>query len=166
MNTSRSIIVAFLAASSIALGVSAAVAGGHDRHGRGYCNFHGKAGQGNLQERFQAYQERLRKALKLTAAQEPAWTTFIQKTTPKANDLPHPDPEAFRKLSTPERAEKLLEFSKQRQAFLSERLGALKTFYAVLTPEQKQVFDDYHSGSRGKHGKRGEQKKKPRSKKD
>jgi Spy/CpxP family protein refolding chaperone len=154
--TTRNIIIAFLAASSIALGIGSAVAGrpGHQGGGHGGCNFHGAAGQEHRQERVNAHQERLHKALKLTAEQEPAWNAFIQKATPKADDIKRPDPEAFRKLNTPERAEKLLELSKQRQAFLSERLTALKTFYATLTAEQQQIFDDYHRGPRAKANRR------------
>jgi Spy/CpxP family protein refolding chaperone len=52
------------------------------------------------------------------------------------------------KLTTPERAEKMLESMKERQAQQVEHVAALKDFYAVLTSEQKKVFDDFHSGSR------------------
>ena len=31
---------------------------------------------------------------------------------------------------------------KQHETSMDERLGAVKTFYAVLTPEQQKVFDD------------------------
>jgi Spy/CpxP family protein refolding chaperone len=172
----RTIIIAFLAASSIALGTASAVAGNHRQDHRGHYGHgdgghfgvvgHGKAfSQERLQERIQAYQERLHKALKLTAEQEPAWTAFVQKVTPKAGELKRPDPEAAKKLTSPERLEKLLERSKQRQAFLAERLEALKTFYAVLTAEQKQAFDAFHSGPHGKKGQPGERREKPENKK-
>jgi periplasmic protein CpxP/Spy len=46
--------------------------------------------------------------------------------------------------------------SKQHTAMMEERLGALKAFYAVLTPEQQKVFDTnaMRGGHRGHHGKR------------
>jgi hypothetical protein len=37
-----------------------------------------------------------------------------------------------------------------------EHVVALKEFYAVLTPEQKKILDDFHAvPQRGKHGKPG-----------
>jgi len=48
----------------------------------------------------------------------------------------------------------MLEMSKQHQAYMAERLEAMKTFYAVLTPEQQKVFDAHHAGPRGGKGRR------------
>ena len=53
------------------------------------------------------------------------------------------------KLTTPERADKMLERSKAHQAQQAEHVAALKEFYAVLTAEQKKVFDDFHANMQG-----------------
>ncbi|PIG27714.1 LTXXQ motif family protein [Janthinobacterium sp. 35] len=114
----------------------------------------GQRGQhraGNPAERMAKYQARLHDKLKLTAAQEPAWTTFTAANAPKK---PMGDWKArhaaMAKLSAPERMEQWIAMSKERIASQESRLASLKTFYAVLTPEQKKVFDDSVPG--GKDG--------------
>ncbi|PMQ18338.1 Spy/CpxP family protein refolding chaperone [Janthinobacterium sp. AD80] len=108
---------------------------------------------GNPAERMAKYQARLHDKLKLTAAQEPAWATFTAANAPKK---PMGDwkakREAMAKLSAPERMEQWIAMSKERIASQESRLAALKTFYAVLTPEQKKVLDDSVPG--GKDGGR------------
>jgi protein CpxP len=90
--------------------------------------------------------------LKLSAAQEPAWKTFTDAVTPGAMPV-HPDRAAMEKLTAPERMEKMLALSKERQVKMETRLAALKTFYAVLTPEQKKIVDASHGHMRGRmHG--------------
>lgn len=154
MNTTRKIIVTTLAAAAITLGAAGPVLAY-----KGDC---GPMGPGwndgpkaeRMKERMQARQDTLHKNLQLTAAQEPAWKAFTEKTALKT-DWQRPDPEAMAKLTAPERMEKMLEMSKQHQTLMTERLEAMKTFYAVLTPEQKKVFDEHHAGSRrGGQGKR------------
>ncbi|OBV37142.1 Spy/CpxP family protein refolding chaperone [Janthinobacterium psychrotolerans] len=113
--------------------------------------------RGNPAERMAKYQARLHDKLKLTAAQEPAWATF---TAANARQKPNGDwkakREAFAKLSAPERMEQWIAMSKERIAGQESRLASLKTFYAVLTPEQQKVFDDsVPGGMRGHHGHRG-----------
>jgi Spy/CpxP family protein refolding chaperone len=98
--------------------------------------------------------------LKLSATQEPAWKTFTDAITPGA--LPaHPDRAAMEKMTAPERMEKMLALSKERQVKMESHLAALKTFYAVLTPEQKKIVDAAHSrmhdGMRGHRMQGGEQ---------
>ncbi len=107
--------------------------------------------RGNPAERMAKYQARLHDKLKLTAAQEPAWTTFTAASAPKkpAGDW-KAKREAFAKLSAPERMEQWIAMSKERIAGQESRLASLKTFYAVLTPEQQKVFNDSMPG--GKHG--------------
>ena len=111
----------------------------------------------NPVERMAKYQARLHDKLKLTAAQEPAWATFTAANAPKK---PMGDWKArhaaMAKLSAPERMEQWIAMSKERIASQESRLASLKTFYAVLTPEQKKVFDDsvpggMHGGHRGGH---------------
>jgi protein CpxP len=105
---------------------------------------------------FKAKREaKLHDALKLTAAQEPAWRSFIAAAKPAAQPA-RGARGAWKDLPAPQRMEKAIEMSKQRTAMMEERLGALKTFYAVLTPEQQKLFDAQamHGGHRGQHGAR------------
>lgn len=103
-------------------------------------------------------QARLHDQLKLTAAQEPAWTTFIA-AAPKPSG-PRGEHQEMEKLAAPERLERSIAVSRQRIAVQETQLASLKTFYAVLTPEQRKVFDDSvpggkHGGWGGHHGPRG-----------
>lgn len=104
------------------------------------------------------HQAKLHDALKLTAAQEPAWATFVAATTPQM-PAARPDRAALAQLSAPERMEKRLELHKQMLAQHETRLAALKTFYAVLTPEQRKTFDEqaehHHGRMHGGHGGHG-----------
>ncbi|MDB5991904.1 MAG: hypothetical protein JWQ10_3307 [Herbaspirillum sp.] len=88
-------------------------------------------------------QEALHAKLKLTAAQEPAWKTFTDQIKPPQRDAAkqHHDRGAWSKLTTPERMEKFLARMQTREQFLTARLEAVKTFYAVLTPAQQKTFD-------------------------
>jgi Spy/CpxP family protein refolding chaperone len=92
-------------------------------------------------------------ALKLTPDQEGAWKKLLDSEQPMARKEPA-NPAEWAKLSTPDRAEMMLERMKQHQAQQVEHVTALKEFYAVLTPEQKKTFDDFHAvrpnGMRGK----------------
>ena len=103
-------------------------------------------------------QAKLHGALKLTAAQEPAWTTFVAATTPQV-PAARPDRAALAQLSAPERMEKRLEMHKQMLAKQEVRLAAVKTFYAQLTAEQKKTFDEaakhHHGRGHGGHGEHG-----------
>jgi len=108
-----------------------------------------------FQERVAKRQAALHDKLKITAAQEPAWAAFTAAVTPQRAagqfERARVDRTAMAKLSAPERAEKRLDWSKQRLARQESRVAALKTLYATLTPEQQQTFDEL--GAR--HGKRG-----------
>lgn len=142
MNHMNKIIVAFLATSSIALGVNTASAEGKAHHKDGARE--GKTWNRDAKENIAARQERLHKALKLTAAQEPAWQAFVARVAPEGWEQQRPDPKEFDKLTAPERMEKMLENSQKRQEFMSQRLADLKVFYAQLSPEQQKTFDEQH----------------------
>ncbi|HPT49339.1 MAG TPA: Spy/CpxP family protein refolding chaperone [Accumulibacter sp.] len=107
---------------------------------------HGARHEQHMKMREQ-HQQRLHEALKLSAAQEPAWKKLMD-TEPKARPGMMP-PEEWSKLTTPERAEKMLEFSRERNERMSEHVSALKSFYAQLTPEQKKTFEEMHASQRG-----------------
>ncbi|MGV0974624.1 MAG: Spy/CpxP family protein refolding chaperone [Azonexus sp.] len=92
--------------------------------------------------------QQLHDALKLSAEQELGWKKFAESEQLK----PPPgidQPEDWSKLSTPERAEKILELSKMHQAHMAEHVAALKAFYATLTPEQKKTFEEFHASPLG-----------------
>lgn len=106
------------------------------------------------------HQAKLRDALKLNAQQQPAWDAFVASMQPpaKGERSGRPDRAAFAKLSAPERLQRGIDMQKQRTARMEQRLGALNSFYAVLTPEQRKVFDEqstHRKGGRhhGHHGK-------------
>ncbi|WP_338769921.1 Spy/CpxP family protein refolding chaperone [Massilia sp. METH4] len=100
-------------------------------------------------ERIAQRQQKLHDALALTPNQEASWKTYIAAITPQ-QPVGRVDRAAFRDLPAPQRAEKRLESAKARVAQQESRLAALKTFYAVLTPEQQKVFDQH--GATGKRG--------------
>jgi periplasmic protein CpxP/Spy len=107
-----------------------------------------------MAERMAEHMTKLHDKLKLTAAQEPAWATFSKAVTPPAmTPGDRAERDAMAKLPAPERAEKMLAKMKEHVARMESHLGALKTFYAVLTPEQKKVFDE--NAMRAMHGGRG-----------
>jgi Spy/CpxP family protein refolding chaperone len=144
MNISRKTMVTFLAVSSLALGIGVASAGGKNRDGWGnWGNCHGQENTADSKKRLEAWHERLHEALKLSPEQESAWKTFSEQARPA--NIQRPDPGEFAKLTAPERLEKHLELSRQHQEIMSQRLAALKTFYAALAPEQQKIFDDFHS---------------------
>lgn len=94
-------------------------------------------------EHMQKHQRKLHAALKLTPEQEGAW----KKLTDAGQPVPGADatkPED-RALTTPERADRMLERMKEHQSRQVEHVAALKEFYAVLSTEQKKTFDDFHS---------------------
>lgn len=106
-------------------------------------------------ERMEQHQKKLLEALKLTRDQEPAWNKFAASDGPAPISRAAAKPEDWSKLSSPERADRALEMMKERQTRMGEHVVALKEFYAVLTPEQKKTFDDFHVGPpRGKHDRR------------
>ena len=96
--------------------------------------------------------ETLKSDLKLTASQEAAWTEWSAKIKGdrKGWEEKHKDFESMESLPAPQRLEKMLAFSKEHIARQEVVLAATKTFYAILTPEQQQVFDKgFRFGHRG-----------------
>lgn len=135
--------------------------------------------QERMAERVAKHQAELKAKLKITPAQEGAWTTFTAAMKPPAHmaggrmGMRH-DPKVkaeMEKLTTPERIDKMqamrAERMKTMSAEMDKRGAATKTFYAVLSSEQKAVFDAITpfmgrrggpgmGGEHGGHGGRGE----------
>jgi periplasmic protein CpxP/Spy len=104
------------------------------------------------------HQTELKAKLKLTPAQEGAWTAFTAALQPPAH-MGRPTPEQraeLDKLSTPERIDKMRALRTQRMADVSaamdKRGDATKTFYAALSPEQQKTFDAEHKKMRDGRG--------------
>ena len=93
---------------------------------------------------------RLHDELKITPAQENAFRTYIAATQPQ----PRPargERANWKELTAPARMEQMIAMQKQRTAEMEASMPALNAFYAVLTPEQKKVFDEKAKHRRG-HG--------------
>lgn len=105
----------------------------------------------------------LKAELKLTPAQEGAWTTFATAMKPSADMMKtwqarRAERAEIAKLPTPERIDKMKALRTQHMnemnAAMDQRGEATKAFYATLTPEQKKTFDAQtlrHHGRGGPH---------------
>ena len=117
------------------------------------------------QERMVKRQAELKTKLKINPAQEGAWTTFTASMQPPAGGMmgiSH-DPKVkadMDKMTTPERIDKMRALRVERMtamtAEMDKRGAATKTLYAVLSSEQKAVFDAVAMHG-GRHGMVGEQ---------
>lgn len=136
------------------MGPGARMHEGMDHHGMGQMN------PARMQARMEKRQAMLKAALKLTAAQEGAWTTFAAAMKPPVG-MQHqrPDPVEMAKLTTPERIDKMKALRTQHMtemnAAADKRGEATKAFYAVLTPEQQRVFDVASARHFGPQGRKG-----------
>jgi protein CpxP len=110
--------------------------------------------------RMQAHMDKrhaaLKTQLKLTPAQESAWTSYTATMKPPADLMKQhqSDQAELAKLSTPERIDKMKTMRTQHMndmnAAMDKRGDATKTFYATLTPEQQKVFDTHMMRPQGK----------------
>jgi hypothetical protein len=108
-------------------------------------------------ERHAEHQTQLKSALKVTAAQEAAWNAYVAGTAPNPPaSTPGMTKEDWSKLTTPQRMEKMQAFRAERDAVMTKRIDAVKTFYAALTPEQQKVFDTQAHGGFHRAGMKGE----------
>jgi hypothetical protein len=111
-------------------------------------------------KRAQKHAERVAKLhdeLKITPAQENAWNAFVASMKPAQHGQggQHGDRAAWAGLSAPQRAEKMIARQKQRTAAMEQRLAALNSFYSVLSPDQKKVFDDKAARMQSRFGRHG-----------
>lgn len=126
------------------------------------CDGGGRMGQMNPERMEKMMAKRaddLKAKLKITPAQEGAWTAFTTTMKPSGGMMgKRPDMAEMAKLTTPERIDKMRALRTQRTAEMNtamdKREEATKTFYAALTTEQKKVFDAEHARM-GEHGGRG-----------
>ncbi|HYW55535.1 MAG TPA: Spy/CpxP family protein refolding chaperone [Polaromonas sp.] len=108
-----------------------------------------------MQAHMAKRQADLKARLKLTPAQEGAWTSYTASTQrPARGAKPSAEQRAeFEKLTTPERIDKMRALRAQRMSEMTvamdKRDEATKTFYAALTADQKKVFDSQRMGPAG-----------------
>jgi Spy/CpxP family protein refolding chaperone len=108
-----------------------------------------------MKERFAKRQTELHDKLKLTPAQEPAWNVFAERMKPGERPA-RTERSDMEKLTAPQRMERMLAMMQEGQKRMTERLAAVKEFYAVLTPEQQKTFDqEFGSGRHHRHHHRG-----------
>lgn len=121
----------------------------------------GRHDPAKMQAMMAKRQADMKAKLKITPAQEGAWTTFTTAMQPPAGMMgkrPGAEQRAdMDKLTTPERIDKMQALRTQRMAEMSaemdKRGAATKAFYAALSPEQQKTFDAEHKNA-GKHGGR------------
>lgn len=141
MSSYRKVVQSLLLAAGVgAFAAGPAMADPGCDHRGGHSERHAKM--------MEQHHTQLHEALKLTAEQEPAWKKLMDSEQPRTAAQGGPA-EDWAKLNAPERAEKMLELSKARQAQMTDHVAALKAFYAALTPEQQKIFEDFHAGPRG-----------------
>jgi protein CpxP len=103
----------------------------------------------------------LKTQLKLTPAQEGAWTAYTAAMKPPADLIAKRFAERLEldKLSTPERIDKMKVLRTQHMndmnAAMDTRGDATKAFYATLTPEQQKVYDASALRRHGADGRKG-----------
>jgi periplasmic protein CpxP/Spy len=161
----KSIFKPVLVAALIATAGFAAFAQTHPMGDAGMMG-HGSMGHERMSKmdpaKMQAMMDKrqadLKIKLKITSAQEGAWTAFTTAMKPPADMAQNHDAmrAEMQKLTTPERIDKMKAMRATRDAEMDKRSAAVKTFYAALTSEQKAVFDALHSGGPrgGRHGAR------------
>jgi Spy/CpxP family protein refolding chaperone len=120
----------------------------------------GKMDPARRQAMAERRQAQLKEKLKLTPAQEGAWTTFTAAIKMPADMLAkRPDFAELAKLPTPERIDKMqalhAQHASEMNAAMEKRGAATKVFYATLTPEQQKVFDVSTPPHHGEAGRRG-----------
>lgn len=151
----RSLIVAAILAGIAGVSATAIAQSGHQHQGMGA----GKSADhmAQMMQRHGEHQTQLKSALKITASQEAAWTAYVAGTAPNPGGMKAPvAQEDWAKLTTPQRMEKMQAFRAERDAVMTKRMDAVKTFYAALTPEQQKVFDTQAHGGFQRAGMKGE----------
>ncbi len=129
-------------------------------HGMRHHDRMGRMDPAKMQARMDQRNAELKALLKITPAQESAWTAYTAAMKPptdlRAN---RPDRAALEKLPTPERIDTMKALRNRHMAEMSaamdKRGEATKTFYAALTPEQQKVFDAKAMRRHGRDGRMG-----------
>lgn len=150
MNTIRTHLVVVLAL--LGMGSTAAMAQSAAPEARPAHAMTAEQRAASMSEHWNKRAARLHDALQLTGGQEAAWTAYQSAVRP-APKLAPPAGEraAWQSLSAPQRLDNMIAMSEQHTAHMKATVGALNTFYSVLNPAQKKVFDQQFMGG-GRHG--------------
>lgn len=93
----------------------------------------------------------MKATLKITSDQEPAWNAFADKVKAQAESMQALRTKAGQPAGTaPDRLAQRAGFMTQRAAGMEAMAGAMKSLYAVLTPEQKATLDQGFGTGRGR----------------
>ncbi len=116
----------------------------------------GKRDPAKMQSRMSQRLAEFKVKLKITPAQEGAWTTYTDAIKPMPRASMVASHAELSKLPTPERLDRMRALHSERMAEMTARMDqrtqATKTFYAVLSPDQQKIFDtEFNSAFRG-HG--------------
>lgn len=87
--------------------------------------------------------EALKTTLKILPEQDSKWAAFANSMKPTGPRLEKRTLEDMDKLTTPERIDKMMVFKAKRDVELHQRADATKAFYAVLSDDQKKMFDQH-----------------------
>jgi len=141
-------------AAALGMGLAASSAAAQDRPaGPGSPQAQGQHRGGDRQKLFaemrQRREQRLHDLLQIKADQEPAFHTFVtsleqlrpQRGPGQGQDGRGPDAAPPMPLTAPERLDRMVQHEAERQQRLQKETAVVKTFYAVLTPGQRKVFD-------------------------
>ena len=155
MNRKNTIVAGFLAASAVFFGIAYAQGPG--------CDSDGKPGmkrssmqQGGMMDPSARVEQRLARfktELKLTAAQEPLWQAFADKSKAEAGKGMQAMRDSMKDdkpLSAPERMAQMQSSMKDRVAAMESVNESFNRLYAGLTPEQKAAADKHFSAA-GRH---------------
>jgi protein CpxP len=154
MKQFRNRLLIGITAFGLGTGAFAAAGDMHHHGGKGPDQTSGHAHEGRaakMQERAAKRQAELHQKLQLTAAQEAAWTTFVERMKP-AQRPARPDRAAWAAASAPERMEMMLTRMKDREKMMTDRLAAVREFYRALSADQHKVFNAEFG--RGRHHRR------------
>lgn len=105
-----------------------------------------------MKERMEKKAEALHAKLNLSAEQQKAWETYLAAMRPSERPA-RVSREEMAKLAAPERMERMHQMMQHAEQQMAKRVAATRDFYAVLTPEQRKVFDENFRMGRGHHGK-------------
>jgi predicted Fe-S protein YdhL (DUF1289 family) len=161
MNTIRKHLMtalSVLAVGSASLAAHAQTAPMEGRHG---ATMSAEQRAAAMSEHFAQRQAKLHDALQLTGGQEAAWAAYQNAIKPTGDMMRQAGERgAWKTMSAPQRLEKMIAMSEQHTAKMKAMAGPLNTFYSVLNPAQKKVFDEqtmHGHGRRGGHGGQGGQ---------
>lgn len=139
---------------------------GHAAHSQGMGHNMGKHDPAKMQSRMTQRLADMKAKLKITPAQEAAWTVYTDAIKPTPRTAKTSAYTEISKLPTPERLDRMRALHADHMAAMTtqmdQRADATKTFYAVLNDDQKKVFDEQFNrfaGSMGGHHERHQYRK-------